>query len=151
MFIYRPSTRITDWQGTLPQESGYYKVLVEAKDEKGNKYAYNTVFYYYEGFKKWAPVFREDADAKPIVWWNWGPNRQETDLIIEKMDREIENGTDRSDLLVKKECGEKKKIQCGLYVKDSDGKYQRCVVSGVDCDSDYLGWMFDDEQVATEL
>ncbi len=141
-FIYKPSTRISPWDGTLPMKSGYYKVLAEYNDHSGTKQTKTTVFYYFEGFKEWAPMFPGDKNCRPIVWWDWGPERKDADKVIAAVEKELGRGTSLGEISLKTDVSDDGRIWCGVYKRNETGQID-LVQPEVLVDKTYLEWMFD--------
>lgn len=89
-FIYRPSTRISEWNSTLPRESGYYKVLAQKKTAKGTELR-KTIFYFYQEVKEWDTYFPEDKEYVPIVWWDWGEDAGKYYPIVRETEKIMAN------------------------------------------------------------
>lgn len=147
-FIYRPSTRISEWNSTLPSESGYYKVLAQKKTAKGTELK-KTIFYFYQEVKEWDTYFPEDKEYVPIVWWDWGEDAGKYYPIVRETEKIMGNPGIPPELI---KIYIKNKLVSVRYNVDSETEKTTVThdfdleqVEGLD--PLYIAWLFDETPI----
>lgn len=147
-FIYRPSTRISEWNSTLPRESGYYKVLAQKKTAKGTELK-KTIFYFYQEVKEWDTYFPEDKEYVPIVWWDWGEDAGKYYPIVRETEKIMGNPSIPPELI---KIHIKNKLVSVRYNLDSETE-KTTVTHDFDLeqaeglDPLYVAWLFDETPI----